>query len=77
MFGTLQKRLPQELRLHGITDLAEANPFLREVFLPAHNARFAKKADLEGSAFTPLYDFSLNDVCYASRKNGWQAMTIQ
>ncbi len=62
MFGTLQKRLPQELRLRGITDMAEANRFLQEEFLPAHNARFAKKAELEGSAFTPLYGFALDDV---------------
>ena len=33
MFGTLQKRLPQELRLAGITDMVEANRFLKEVFL--------------------------------------------
>ena len=30
MFGTLQKRLPQELRLAGITDMVEANRFLKE-----------------------------------------------
>ena len=36
MFGTLQKRLPQELRLAGITDMVEANRFLKEVFLPQH-----------------------------------------
>ena len=41
MFGTLQKRLPQELRLAGITDMAGANRFLKELFLPQHNARFA------------------------------------
>ena len=40
MFGTLQKRLPQELRLNGITTMAAANRFLQDVFLPAHNARF-------------------------------------
>ena len=34
MFGTLQKRLPQELRLAGITDMAGANRFLKELFLP-------------------------------------------
>jgi transposase len=62
MFGTLQKRLPQELRLQGITDMAEANRFLRESFLPAHNARFAKAAEINGSAFTPLYGFALDDV---------------
>ena len=41
MFGTLQKRLPQELRLAGITGIEEANRFLKEVYLPLHNARFA------------------------------------
>jgi transposase len=51
MFGTLQKRLPQELRLAGITTLAEANHFLAEVYLPAHNARFALAPDGDGSAF--------------------------
>ena len=42
MFGTLQKRLPQELRLAGIATMAEANRFLEELFWPAHNARFAR-----------------------------------
>ena len=51
MFGTLQKRLPQELRLAGITDMAAANRFLKEVYLPAHNARFARPAADAGSAF--------------------------
>ena len=51
MFGTLQKRLPQELRLAGITEIDEANRFLKEVYLPQHNARFALPAEVEGSAF--------------------------
>jgi len=62
MFGTLQKRLPQELRIHGITQMEEANRFLRESFLPAHNDRFAKAAEADGSAFTPLCGFVLDDV---------------
>ncbi len=41
MFETLQGRLPQELRLAEITGMEAANRFLAEVFLPAHNARFA------------------------------------
>jgi transposase len=54
MFGTLQGRLPQELRLAGITDMAEANHFLAEVFLPEHNRRFREPAAEEaGSAFVP------------------------
>ena len=39
MFGTLQGRLPQELRLAGITSMEAANRFLGEVFLPDHSAR--------------------------------------
>ena len=51
MFGTLQKRLPQELRLAGITSMEEANRFLKEVFWPAHNGRFVRPAEEPGSAF--------------------------
>jgi transposase len=40
MFGTLQGRLPQELRLAGVTDMEAANRFLAETFLPEHNRRF-------------------------------------
>ncbi len=54
MFGTLQKRLPQELRLAGITGMEEANRFLKEVFIPAHNARFAISPPEPGSAFVPF-----------------------
>jgi len=61
MFGTLQKRLPQELRLHGITTMAAANRFLEEDYLPRHNARFAIRAEDEGSAFVPFAG-SLEDV---------------
>ncbi len=61
MFGTLQKRLPQELRLAGITTRAEANRFLEEVFWPAHNARFARPAEAAGSAFV-AFAGSLADI---------------
>ncbi len=54
MFGTLQKRLPQELRLAGISDMAEANRFLRDTFVPQHNARFAIVPEGEGTAFVPF-----------------------
>ena len=50
-FGTLQKRLPQELRLAGITTMEDANRYLKEVFWPAHNQRFARPAEAAGSAF--------------------------
>ncbi len=54
MFGTLQKRLPQELRLAGITDMAAANRFLQVDYLPRHNARFAIEPSGPGSAFVPF-----------------------
>ena len=54
MFGTLQKRLPQELRLAGISTMADANRFLAELFWPAHNARFATQAEEPVSAFVPF-----------------------
>ena len=61
MFGTLQKRLPQELRLAGISEIEEANRFLKEVYLPLHNARFATPAEAEGSAFVPFAG-ALDDI---------------
>ena len=61
MFGTLQKRLPQELRLAGITDMAEANRFLKELYLPLHNARFAVPAEGKGAAFVPFAG-ALDDI---------------
>ncbi len=61
MFGTLQKRLPQELRLAGITEIDEANRFLKEVYLPQHNARFAAPAEAQGSAFVSFAG-ALDDI---------------
>mgnify|MGYP003337111570 CR=1 FL=1 len=52
VFRTLQDRLPKELRLAGLGgDVAAANRFIRDVYLPAHNARFAVAAEQPGSAF--------------------------
>ncbi len=61
MFGTLQKRLPQELRLAGIATMDEANRYLRETFLPDHNRRFAMASEEPGSAFVPFAG-NLDDI---------------
>jgi transposase len=53
LFGTLQQRLPQELRLAGITTIEAANRFLKEHFVPDHNARFQVAAGEPGSALVP------------------------
>ncbi len=62
MFGTLQKRLPQELRLNGITTLEQANRFLAEVYLPEHNRRFSVEAEAGGEAFVPWAGAGLADI---------------
>lgn len=62
VFGTLQSRLPPELRLAGITTIDGANRYLRERFLPDYNARFAVPAAETGSAFIPDAGRPLADV---------------
>ena len=61
-FRTLEDRLPKELALAGITDIDAANEWLRAVYLPAHNARFAIAAEEEGSAFVPVAPHQWRDV---------------
>jgi transposase len=52
-FGTWQGRLPQELRLHGINTLEQANAFLREEYVAEFNQHFQVAALQAGSAFLP------------------------
>ena len=53
LFGTLQGRLPQELARAGITDMDEANEFLKD-FWPRFNAAFAVEAVEAKRAFSPV-----------------------
>ncbi len=52
--GTLQGRLPQELRLRGINTKEEANKFIRCEYIKMHNRSFKRKAEESGSAFLPV-----------------------
>jgi len=61
-FGTLQNRLPQELRLAGISTLEAANRYLRDEFLPDYNQRFTIPAAEPGTAFIPYVGRPLEDV---------------
>lgn len=63
MFGTLQNRLPQELRSQGITSMDKANRYLKEVFIPAHNARFGKPPAEEASAFVSFAGNVRDTLC--------------
>jgi transposase len=62
MFGTLQGRLPQELRLAGIADMAAANRFLAETFVPDHNRRFREAPAEADTAFVPWAGQPLADI---------------
>ena len=62
LFRTLQDRLPKEMALAGIATVEAANAWLRDTYIPTHNARFAVKAEQEGSAFVPLSGLDLAEV---------------
>jgi transposase len=56
-FGTLQNRLAKELRLFGISDVAAANEYIRDVYLPMHNKLFARPAEIpHESGFVKVRD---------------------
>ena len=62
MFGTLQDRLTKEMKLSGITTIEAANRFIRDVYLPAHNARFAKAPALPETAFVAADPAHLREI---------------
>jgi hypothetical protein len=74
-FGTWQNRLPQELRVAGITTMAEANRFLRERYLAEFNGKFSVPAQERGTAFRPCsrrdldYIFSVQTERVVSKDN--------
>ncbi len=59
-FGTWQGRLPQELRLAGITTLEQANRFLRERYIAEFNRKFTSPAAEKGTAFRKCGRSDLN-----------------
>jgi len=61
-FATHQARLPKELVLAEITEMAAANRYLEDVYRPAFNREFSHPAREEGSAFVPYHGGPLDDV---------------
>ena len=61
-FRTWQGRLPQELRLRGITTVAEANRFLSESYIAEFNMKFSVSARERGTAFVRCHRTDLNLV---------------
>jgi transposase len=61
-FATHQGRLPNELALMGVTTMEAANKYLREIYMPEFNRKFAHPAREEGTAFVSFIGASLEDI---------------
>lgn len=61
-FDTHQGRLPNELAAAGITDMEEANQYLREEYKSAFNDEFMVPASESGSGFVPLIGQDIKDI---------------
>lgn len=59
-FGTIQGRLPQELRLAGVTSYPAANDYLEKTFIPDFNRRFVVRPTQPETAFIPLVGLNLD-----------------
>ena len=53
-FGTIQGRLPQELKLAGVTSYAQGNEYLVTTFVPDFNHRFTVEPAQSESAFVSM-----------------------
>jgi transposase len=62
VFHTLQDRLVKELALKEIDTVEAANLFLRDVYIPEYNARFAVAAAQEGTAFVAIPGVDLAEI---------------
>jgi len=65
---TLQGRLPNEFRLHGIKTKEAANLFLKQTFIRQFNQRFAVKAEQPGSAFVPVQSHINLDLIFSIKE---------
>jgi hypothetical protein len=62
LFKTWQDRLVNELKLHGIKTVPDANQYILESFMPWHNKNLVVEPESEGSAFTPCHRKDLDHV---------------
>lgn len=61
-YGTWQSRLIPELRKNGIREIDPANQYIREVFVPKHNGRFAQDPKRFPSVFVPIKGINLDYI---------------
>lgn len=77
-FQTHQDRLVKELRLAGISTIAEANDFVRDVYRPKHNRKFAVAARQAGDAHRSLAGYDLDTIlCTKEERTVTNDLTIR
>lgn len=64
MFGTFQDRVVKEMRLSGVTNIAEGNTFL-DSYLPEYNRKFAKEAMKQANYHRPVVNKRALDTILA------------
>lgn len=75
---TLQDRLVNELRAHGIRSVARANRYLTERFLPAYNTEFGRPPADPAMAFVPLGQVDLDPIlCHEEERVVGKDNTVQ
>ena len=74
---TLQDRVVNELRVAGIQTLPAANAYLREVYLPQHNATFSHPPRDPEAAWVALGDVDLDQIlCHQETRTVGQDNTV-
>jgi transposase len=74
---TVQDRLVNELRVAGITTLAGANTYLRDVFIPHYNETFSRMPRDPEPAWVGLRDVDLNQIlCHEDTRVVGQDNTV-
>src|SRR4030066_535899 len=61
-FRTHQDRLVKELALAGITEMKQANAYIRDVYMPAYNSEFAMTPEEAASMFVPWAGTPIQDI---------------
>ena len=74
---TLQDRLVNELRVHGIRTAEAANRYLAERFLPSYNLEFGRAPQDSASAFVSLGGVDLNQIlCFEEERVAQKDNTV-
>lgn len=77
-FQTHQDRLVKELRLAGISTIAEANVFIRDSYLPKHNRKFAVTARQSEDAHRSVTGYDLDAIlCTKEERTVTNDLTIR